>query len=324
MPYAKSSYITNTALESVCFDFMSEAKDFVADSVFTVKPVKKTDMKVYQADTSKLRRYNTKSQTDSLAGMIDEQFFTRNLTLAEYKLGKEINPRIVRDADIGALFSEARAAKIVTNALMIDREVLAATLATTAANYASTLSSTLSGASRWDDAGNPEAAKQTADTAVQALSGIKRLNAMVCDVQVIRALKSNAAFVDRTKYTKGSPVDLEAMKLFFDVDYIFIAGSTYDSANEGGTRTLASPWGKDVIFFYHNPSADLEDVSFGHMYLVEQPFWTKIYEDPKRNGPAGSMKILEVGTEYMLDKGYVESSSSDKFAAGYLYKSVIA
>jgi hypothetical protein len=112
--------------------------------------------------------------------------------------------------------------------------------------------------------------------------------------------------------------------MFFDVDYVFVAGNSYNSANEGATVSMTSPWGKDVLFFYHNPSMGLQDISFGHMYLADRPFWTDVAPDQTRVGPAGPMKIVTVGSDYVLDKGYVESASSNKFAAGYLYKSVIA
>jgi hypothetical protein len=326
MPYAKSAYTTNTALQDVCFDYMQEAKDFIHQYVFTDKPVKKANTKVYQTDTSKLRLVNTQADISALAPLIDEQLFSRNINLVQHKLAKLIDPIAIRDSDIPEMLSQQRAAKVLTNMLLTRREYAAGVLATTAANYASTLTSTLSGTSQWDNASsNPEEAKQTADTAVQALSGIKRLNAMACDIKVIRALKSNAAFIERTKYTKGAPIDMDALKLFFDVDHLFVAGVSYDSANEGGTRSLTSPWGKDVIFFHHNPSPSLEDVSFGHMYLASTPFWDAYDPVPNKRGPGGAQLMqLEVGTEYALGMGYVESSSSEKFAAGYLYKSVIA
>lgn len=324
MPYNRAAFVTQTPMESLCFDFMQEEKDFIADAVFTPKAVQKADMKVYQVDTSKLRQVDTRSKTQGEVKLIDEQFFSKNINLVEYKLGKEINPRDVRDSDIPAMLDETRGYKIVTQGLLIDREIVAANLVRTAANYPSGLSSTLTTGSRWDDAADPEQQKQAADTAVSLVSGIKRLNAMACDIQVVRALRSNRTFIDRVKYTSGAPITAEQLKQFFDVDYVFVAGSFYDSANEGGTRTLASPWGKDVLFYYYNPSPVLEDVSFAHMYIAQKAFWTKTRLDETRNGPAGSMKIIEVGTEYMLDKGWIESSASDKFSAGYLYKTVIA
>lgn len=322
--YDRTKFTTKTALENVCFDYLAEQTDYIAADVFTIKPVSKSDNKVYQADKSKLELVDTRAGTDAKTPLISEQFFTRDLTLVEHKAGKEINPRDVRDADIAELLNETRAAKIATNVLLIRREYEAATLATTAANYPSSLTSTLSGSSQWDSSGNPEADKQAADSAVQAMSGIKRCNAVALDIKVVRALRTCPVFVDRTKYTNAGPIPNELLKAFFDVDYIFIAGNTYNSANEGATPTMVSPWGKDVLFFYHNPSMGLYDTSFGHMYLADKPFWTDVSEDMMRVGGAGRMKIVTVGSDYVMDKGYVESASSNKFAAGYLLKSVIA
>lgn len=322
--YDRSQFVTNTPMEEVLFDFLEDQNDFIADKVFTPKPVKKSDNKVYQADTSKLRLIDTEAATNGTAKLITEQLFARNFTLVEHKAGAEINPRDQRDADIPYFFTETRKAKIATRALLMKRESIAASLATTAGNYPAALTTSLSAGSRWDDTGDPETQKQTADQALLLKSGIKRANAVAFDIATLRKLRTNAKFISRTQYTYGKPLDLDIFKMYLDVDYIFVAGGVYDSANEGATPNIGSFWGKDALFFYYNPSNGIEDVSFGHMYMVNTAIWQKTILDESRNGVAGSIRRVEVGTEYLLDKGFVESSSSNKFSAGYLYKNVIS
>jgi hypothetical protein len=207
---------------------------------------------------------------------------------------------------------------------MLKREELAVTLATTTGNYPSDLTSALSSGSKWNEAGgDPEADKVTADNALINRCG-RKANAAAMSGNTFRKLKLSPNFRDRVKYTTGGPVTLEAVKAFFQVEHLFIGDARYDAALEGAAASISDFWGGNVIFFVHNPSPKIEDVSYGHMYHFEAPFWTSVEIDPKRKGPAGPMKRVEVGSEYVLGKGYVVSSSDSDFAAGYLFRTTVA
>ena len=323
MPYDRSVFVTRTAVEGVCFDFATSAADFIADWLFTPKPVAKASVKVTQADTSKLRLVETRKKTNSEADLVDEQLFTTNVDLEEHKLGAEVNPRDVRDADIPSMLSEARKAKLVTEHLLRQRENLAATLATTVGNYPADLTSAIATADRWDQpAGDPEANMVTANLALIARCG-RMANALAIDVSTYLKLRTSPSFRTRTQYTNAGPISDEAMKAYFRVEYLVVGRAQYDSTVEGATRSIGGFWSTNAIFFVYNPSAALEDVSYGHMYLMNTPFWSKTTVDEKRNGPAGSMKRVEVGTEYKLGPGYVVASGDADFAAGYLFRTVL-
>lgn len=324
MPYDRSQYITRNALEDVAFDFMVEADGYAADGLFPAKPVDKAVKKVYQLDTSKLRFVETRKTTGSEPNLVDEQLFSTPITLEEHKLARDINPRDVRDADMPALVGEQRATKQVTNQILIRKELLAVSLATTVGNYPAALTSALSAGARWNDAlGDPESDKVTVDAALRNICGAGA-NAMTMSIETFDKLKLSPNFRDRIKYTNGGPVTLDAMKAFFNVDYIFLGKARYDSANEGAAATnIAGFWGTNVIFHRYNPSPNLEDIGFGHCYLSQAPFWTDVSEDPKRVGPAGKMKRVTVGTEYSLMPGYVAASGGTLFGAGYLMRTVV-
>ena len=323
MPYDRSQYITRTPLEDVAFDFMVEADGYVADALFPAKPVDKSLKKVYQLDTSKLRFVETRKGTNAEANLVDEQLSPVNFSLEEHKLARDINPRDVRDADIPSLVNETRAAKQVTNQLLIRKELLAVTLATTTGNYPAGLTSALSAGSRWNDAlGDPESDKVTIDAALRNVCGAGA-NALTMAVETFDKLKLSPSFRERIKYTSGGPVTLDAMKAFFNVDYIFLAKARYDSANEGATASIAGMWGTNAIFHRYNPSPSLEDVGFGHCYLMNTPFWSRVDEDPKRVGPAGAMKRVTIGTEYVLMPGYTAVAGGSTFGAGYLLRTVV-
>lgn len=324
MPYDRSAFITRTPQEDIAFDFAEESTDFIADAIFTPKSVKSSTTKVYQTDTSKLRTFSTKKGTNSEVDLIDEQIFASNITLEEHKLGAEINPRDVRDADMPFLLDEARRVKLVTFALLRAREALAVTAVTTTANYPAALTSAIASGSRWNEAdGNPEADKVTADAALRLKCG-KGANALAIDVTTFDKLKLSPAFRSRSQYTMAGPVTEDLIKAYFGVQYLFVGKGIRDSAVEGATASIATFWSDYALFYYYNPSSGLEDTSFGHMYMMNAPFWSRTEADPKRNGPAGSMKRVEVGSEYKLSPGFVVSSSDTDFAAGYLFRTVVA
>ena len=56
MPYDRSSFVTRTAQEDIAFDFMVDADAYVADKLFSPKPLDKAEKKITQFDNSKLRR----------------------------------------------------------------------------------------------------------------------------------------------------------------------------------------------------------------------------------------------------------------------------
>lgn len=319
----RSNFITRTHQEGLCMAFARNMSGLIADKVFPVRPTDKAEKFFYQSNGAHMRRLETRSGTDSRAAKIVEDFFKRNLTLREYKVGKDVNPRDVRDADMPEMVGDARAMQLCVQQILLDREIIAATLATTAANFATGLTVTLTSANQWDtDGGRPDEVKKTADEAARSKCGLPKLNAVAMDMQVARALALSPRFIERTKYT-DAVVRPNIIAAFLDVDHVFIADSQYDSADEGATASLTKVWGDDVLFFHHNPSVGMFDVGFGQTLMINTPYTVNSYEDPERAGAAGRMRVVEVATEYVVEMGIVESSSSTKFTAGYLVKDVL-
>ncbi len=326
MPYDRTAFITRTPLEGVAFDFMVNQDGFLADKLFTPKPVDRAEKKVAQFDTSKLRSYDDAKGTNAEASKIDEQLFYRNIALQEYKLGSDINPRSVRDADMPGLIDDARKVKIVTQALLIRRELRAATVATLSTNYPTALYQAIASGSRWNEGlGNPESDMAVANEALRNSCG-REANAVSMDVGTFDKIKLSPAFIDRTKYVGAGPVTKDQMKSFFgeSVEYLFIGRGRYDSSNEGVAASVGAIWGATVIAHVYEPSSSMESQGYGSMYLYGAPFWTASNPDLKRVGPAGPMRTVEVGTEYVLLSGMTPASGDTDFAAGYLFATAVA
>lgn len=324
MPYDRSAIINSDIVGGMAFDYMLSLDSFVAEKFFTAKVVPNSTFKVPQYDTSKLRLYDTKKSTNSEADLIDENIFTRELKLEEHKLGAEINPRDLRDAANSALIAEARKAKIITLALMLAREKIAADLATTSSNYPSTLTSAISAGSRFNEAGgDPEAFKLTVVDPAMRVSCGQSANAMLIDVSTYEKMVTSPDLKERIKYTSSEPIGDAELKKYFHVQHLFVGKAMRDSAQEGATPSVAGFWGDNALFYYYNPSVALEDVSSAHMYLINSGFTSSVTPDPKRTGVAGPMRRVQLATEYKLASGYVVSSSDSDFAAAYLARTVV-
>lgn len=327
MPYDRSAFVTRTALEDVAMDFMvDEATAYHADKLFTPVPTSKALSKITQMDGSKLRLSNIDKATDSESDTIDEQSFTSNITMAEKKLGAWVNPRDVRDADIPELLSESRKVKIVTNQLLIGREYQAAAMVTNTANYPAALTSAIAAGGRWNEpGGDPESDIITAQEAVRPFigGGVMPLNALLIDVSTFNKLRTSPALRARAQYTQRGPLPQDLIQAYLGVDYLFISTGRYNAAVEGATANITGFYSTNAIAFNYNPNLTIGSIGFGVMALDKTPFWVDVTEDPKRRGTAGRMKRVEVGSEWALAPGFVESSASAKFAAGYLFRTVV-
>lgn len=321
--YNHSTLRTRTPVERALFDFIVDQTQFLADKLFDPKMVDQAIKKIPQSDSSKLRIANALAKTNARAAKIDEQFFYRDIDLVEYKLGADINPHEIANSDNPSLLDETRKSKLITLGLLMQREAAAATLATTSGNYNASLTSALSAGDRWDDSGDPEAQAITAHNALVLKCG-RKANALAISGTTLRKLKTNANFRDRVKYVTGGPVTIDAMKAFFDVDYIFVSDNVYNTAAEGIADSISTFWGTNAIFFVYQPSVSQEMVGFGAMYMRTSPIWQATITDETRRGPDGPMREVQVGMEYQLAKGIVDGESTGLFAGGYLFRTVVS
>ena len=163
----------------------------------------------------------------------------------------------------------------------------------------------------------------TADAALINTCG-QKANAVLLDWATWMKIRLSPNFRDRTKYTHLGSVPDDVIKGFFDVDFVFIGKARYNAGMEGAADSISGFWGTNAIFFVYNPSVALEDMAFGLMTLREAPFVVTSEPIPLKRGMAGQMMLVQVSTEYGLMPGFVESSSSSKYAAGYLYRTVVA
>lgn len=318
-----SAMITTSPLSSVSIRFANEQVDFIAGNVFPEVVQDKKTFKVWQYDTSNMRRRVSKKANNTPADMVAYSGFYTARTSEPHKLGTEWDPADTKDLDAVVADVENDGAMTVMESLLIDREVEAATLATTSTNYPADLTSALiSGTDTWVDAGgDPRGNAKTARIAVKARTG-KTPNAMAISWTGFEHLQQNPALLDFLKYTSGQSISIEQLKGLLGVKYIFIGAAQYNSNMEGNsTQTLSDIWNDSALFFIYDPSQRLRKVCYGQGYYRNQ-LYSYRYEDPTRGSGDGRIQLLEQGWNYIQCAGSVVSSSDSDFTGGYLFRNV--
>lgn len=324
MPVDRSGFITSQPLENVAFDYFLEENAFIAKDAFTVLPVPKGTTKVSQFDASKLLPVDDEKGTNSEPNLVDEQIFEREIKLIETKLAQDINPRDVRDADLPSLLDETRVTKAVTARLLMKMEIRAAALALTSSNYATANTSALASGSKWNEVGgDPESDLITINEALRNGCG-RNANAAIIDTLTLDKLRLSPVWRSRTQYTNAGPIPLDLIKAYFGISQLFVGMARYDNAIRGAARSMSTVWGDDAVFFHYDPSTSLSSQNAFKIYMMNAGFYTSVLQDEKRRGSAGAMRRVQVGAEYVVEKGMVESSNSSKFVSAYLLRDVVA
>jgi hypothetical protein len=98
------------------------------------------------------------------------------------------------------------------------------------------------------------------------------------------------------------------------VKRVLVAMSTYESAVEGQTSSLAAIWGKHIVFGVFPDSAKVRQVSVGYRVQFNGNTPRKVYKSPSFNPPNATLILVEDDYDLLVSNA----------AAAYLYKSVIA
>lgn len=318
-----SDFVTRNATEAYSIRYANEQQDYIADMLFPPSPETQKDaIKVWQYDTSQYRVSTVKKGSKAVADRVDYSGFYTNITLELRKLAGEIDPSDERNFDPVVNNLQEDMAATIMDRLLIAKEAEAATLATTSGNYPSALTSTLGAAATWAVAGgDPEADSQTARVAVKGTCG-KMANALAISWTGFEYLKNSPALKDRVKYTSGQSLSVDQIKNLLQVQYLFIGAAQKNTNLEGNaTQSLSDIWDDSAIFFVYDPSPRKKKVSYG-VQPIHNRLYSYQFNDEQRGSEDGRIKVLEMGWRYQLFAGAVESSSSTKFAAGYLLKNV--
>lgn len=322
MAFDISQFRTTSAIEDFSLRAANEMQDFIADEVFTPAYIPKAQFKFYQYDLSNYREVNTQKSSKAEADKVDYGAFTTSGKAELHKLAVEIDPQDERDADAAVADLETDGALTIMERLMIRRERLMAAIVGTAANYNSGLTTSLTSGFKWSDpGGDPESDVVTGKKAVKSICG-RLPNAMALSWSAWLSLSQSAALKDRVKYTSGQSLTVEQVKNLLQLDFLHICKAQYNANLEGNaTQTLSDIWSNYALLYVKDPSQRLRTVCYGRQFIVNE-YNVYEYEDVKRGGPEGRIKVMEGQLEYVLKTTTVDAQSTAKIGAGYLVQNI--
>ena len=178
-------------------------------------------------------------------------------------------------------------------------------------------------ATAWNaSSSDPYGDVQTAKNAILANTGV-RPNTIIMGRAARQALNTNAAIVDRIKYSDdvvslGELPD-SFLAAFFGVDRILVGQTYYDAAPLGQDVSMSTIWPEeDVLVCAINPSENLRTPTLGHtvlwtgdspeMLVTETYRSDEVRSDVVRCRHHTDEKITLAQAGYLLTDAYVESS----------------
>ncbi len=216
------------------------------------------------------------------------------------------------------------ATDLVTEKLMLGKELIIHSLATTAANYASGHSTTLSGTDQWSDYANSDP-KDDIKVGRDKIHSVlfRRVNKSVMPYEVMSQLEDHTDIIERIKYSERGVLTREIIAAVLGLDDVIVPGAGYNTANPGQTESLAYIWGKDVVLAYVPPRAGLKTPAYGYEFS---------WNYGSASGPRRQVtrwrdearKSDVVRVSHRFDIKHVAVDGSGLSTAGYIIKAAVA
>lgn len=215
------------------------------------------------------------------------------------------------------------ATNLVTQKVLLGREITMQALVTTAANYASGNSVTLSGTSQWSDYTNshPILAIKAGKYAMHAKLFVEP-NTAVIPYQVMMQLEDHPDFIQRIQYSERGIITPDIIASVIGIPNVIVPGVGFNTANPGQTASLGYLWGKDVILAYVPERPGLKIPAFGYEFNWRWPeTGGPMLVDGWRVDPRKA-DMIRAGRRY--DLKLPAQDAAGKAIGGYLIKAAVA
>lgn len=203
----------------------------------------------------------------------------------------------------------------LTTMLQLEKEqVLANAMADTATL---TQNTTLSGTSQLNDYANSDILREFKDATQAVYDGCGVApNAAVMSWDVYNVIKYHPGILEALgfKDDRAGMLSVEEVARAMGVQQLMIGSARYESANEGQTSSLASVWGKHIVFYVRPQQAAKYQVSLGYYVKYRNKDARKVYKFDVNNPPESTGIIVR--DDYDQFFGNVN--------AAYLIKNAIA
>jgi len=278
---------------------------FVASMLFPHAQVTKEGGKIPQFTKEAFKIYNTERAIRADSNRINPSVSDSiDFVLTEHDLEYPMDYRELKESTLPL---KIHATNVVTGAIALRKEKLAADLATNTANYASTNKIALSSGDHFDEStSDPIAVIDAGRSAVRSQIA-KNPNVIIISDSVFTALKNHASITDKIKYTQHAVITAQLLKQLLQFDQLFVAGGVYEDAS----GNLVDVWGESIVMAYvpeaKNGNRSFYEPSFGYTLQMKNFPIVDTYDEK------GKMKIarntdLFVPKIVGADAGYLISN----------------
>lgn len=310
---AKKPFVIDPHLTGVTIAFANPSTALIADEVLPRVPVDKEEFAynvfptedAFTIPDTKVGRTSAVNQVEFSANRLTDQ-------TEDHGLEDPIPNKDIENAAGSEYDPEGRATEVLTDLILLDREVRTANLVFNAASYAVGNKTTLAGANQWSDpTSSPIRAMEDAMD-----STLVDTNGLVLGQQVWRVLSRHPEVIEAvfgSASTKGrvKPQDLADI---LGLQRVLIGSGRVNTSKKGQTATYVRAWGKSAALLYINPNADTQrGFTFGLTAQFGKRVAGRIYDE--NIGLDGGVKI-RVG-ERVKEKVIAPT-------AGYLFDAAIA
>lgn len=311
----------DVVLSGISMGFDNE--DFVGGRLFPTVPVRKVTDKYYVFGREAwsvdlggdIRAPGTVANEIPGLAVSTDSYFAK-----EHALQIAIADEERENAD-SPLSPDRDGTELVTQKILLGREIAMKDLVTTAANYPAAHTVTLSGTSQWNDYTNSDPIADFKDGRLQVHSAIfKEVNTAVIPYQAMSVLEDHPDFIERIKYSERGILTPEIIAAVIGIQNVIVPGVGYNSNTANSTFTGAYLWGKDVLLAWVPPRAGMRIPAFGYEFVQAIDGRTQVV-DRWREEPRVS-DIVRVRRRY--DLKFTAKDSNNKAIAGYLIKAAVA
>jgi len=303
MPTKTEAHI-DRALTNISVAYMQEEKNFIAEKIFPVVPVKRQSdiYYIYKKgdffrDGAKVRGAATESAGGDYGVEASNPYYCK-----VQAFHKDVSPQERANYD-QPLDADQDATDFVSQKMLIRREREWASKYFTTGIWTTEVEGIAGGdgvtpgateAIQFDFADSDPVGVIT-NRAVQmaGITGYKP-NKIAMSPYVFNALKNHEDILDRIKYTQKGIVTSDLLATLFEVDEVHVAWGVVNSANEGAADAIDFIMGKHLLLCYANPRPALKKASAGYIFS-----WTGL----EGSGAYGNrivrlpMDMLGLGTE---------------------------
>ncbi len=259
MATPRSTYV-NPLLTDISVAYSNES--YVADKLFPTVMVDKETGLYFVADKESLRSpADARRGEFGRANRVLNTLMTASYTLEEKSLETPISERVMRNYT-NPFDPKRNATNLVSEKLLIDKEVDLQTTILAAASG----SNTLDAATAWATISTDVASQiRTGRNAIQKATGHKANTALISKVS-LDALMKNTALLESIKYTNvvNEASLRSAIAQWFDVERVLVGDAINNSSKEGQADSVDYIWGDNCILAYVAPSAALETPTAGY------------------------------------------------------------